>query len=56
MSRKRLSSAVSAKGFPRRLLIVAALVALLVGIARVGGGASGNHTAGAAFRTNGSFR
>src|SRR2546421_9388922 len=40
MSRKRLRSAVSARGFSRRLLIVAALVAVLVGIARVSGGAS----------------
>src|SRR6266487_2920252 len=42
MSRKRLRSAVSARGFSRRLLIVAALVAVLVGIARVSGGASSN--------------
>jgi hypothetical protein len=40
MSRKRLRSAVTARGFSRRLLIVAALVAVLVGIARVSGGAS----------------
>src|SRR2546430_12020808 len=42
MSRKRLRSAVSARGFSRRLLIVAALVGVLVGIARVSGGASSN--------------
>src|SRR6266516_712732 len=42
MSRKRLRSAVSARGFSRRLLIVEALVAVLVGIARVSGGASSN--------------
>src|SRR6266566_2983980 len=42
MSCKRLRSAVSARGFSRRLLIVAALVGVLVGIARVSGGASSN--------------
>lgn len=42
MSRKRLRSAVTARGFSRRLVIVAALVAVLVGIARVSGGASSN--------------
>ncbi|OLB24360.1 MAG: hypothetical protein AUH17_04360 [Actinobacteria bacterium 13_2_20CM_68_14] len=42
MSRKRPRSAVSARGFSRRLLIVAALVGVLVGIARVSGGASSN--------------
>jgi hypothetical protein len=42
MSRKRLRSAVFARGISRRLLIVAALVVVAVGIARVSGGASGN--------------
>src|SRR3954467_11309344 len=43
MSRKRLRSAVLGRGFSRRALIVLALAALLLGIARVGGSASGNN-------------
>src|SRR4051795_4548552 len=43
MSRKRLRTGVFGGGFPRRALIVLALAALLLGIARVGGRASGNN-------------
>ena len=56
MSRKRLRLAVTARGSSRRLLIVVALAAVLVGIARVGGGASGNQAGAVSYPSAGIAR